>query len=124
MIMSDHTTNSCAGYRLFAIMGLAVALTVGCGYPNAEPANQELTVSLRTALSARNEEWLTANESIIDKRHADKQMGDAIHAVFRAIIAQARSGDWAGAERETLQFQRAQRPTAEQVTQVTKRLVN
>ena len=102
------------------IAGLAMlALVAGCGYPVAEPVNMELISSLRTALSARSETWLAANDEIVEKRHAGGQMRDDEYHVFRSIIDQARGGDWQGAERATLRFQKAQRPTKEQVERVT-----
>jgi hypothetical protein len=99
------------------VLALAVALP-GCGYPVAEPANMELISSLRTALSAKNEQWLDANAKIIEERHAAGEMGDEQFAAFRGIIEQARGGDWAGAERASVDFQRAQRPSPEQLEEV------
>jgi hypothetical protein len=56
-----------------------------------------------------------ANEEIIEKRHAEKDLNDSAYSAFKKIIAQAREGDWKGAELESLKFQRAQRPTREQI---------
>jgi hypothetical protein len=92
-----------------------LALVAGCGYPSVEPENMELITSLRTACSARNDAWLAANEEKIEKRRADGAMSDHAYETFSGIIAQARGGDWAGAEAACLKFQKAQRPSAEQV---------
>jgi hypothetical protein len=99
--------------RIVWLCGLA--LVAGCGYPAVEPENMELITSLRTACSARNDAWLKANEEKVEKRHADGAMSDDAYETFSAIIAQARGGDWAAAEAACLKFQKAQRPSVEQV---------
>jgi hypothetical protein len=101
--------------KLWLLCGMAIALASGCGYPAAEPENLRLITSLRTALSARNEAWLEANEKMIEQRHIDKVMSDETYEAFKEIIAKAREGDWKGAELESLEFQRAQRPTRQQI---------
>lgn len=101
-----------------SVGGLALGLLIlatGCGYPAVEPANQELLTSLRTALSARNPQWLQSNDDEIKSRHRSGTLGDAEYATFQALIQQARDGDWAGAERKVVAFQKAQRPSAEQI---------
>ena len=102
-------------YKRWLAAAYAVVLTAGCGYPAAEPDNLQLITSLRTALSARNDAWLDANEEIIEKRHTEKELNDNAYRAFKKIIAQARDGDWKGAELESLKFQRAQRPTRQQI---------
>jgi hypothetical protein len=94
---------------------------VGCGYPAAAPANQELITSLRTALSARNNGWLTGTAEKVEKRHTAGTMGDEEYEAFQRIIEMARAGDWEGAEQASVDFQRAQRPTQEQIEAVEKR---
>ena len=81
----------------------------------------ELISSLRTALSARNPQWLDENEAVIEKRHTAGQMRDDEYAAFKKIVERARSGDWKEAERGCLAFQRAQRPTPEQIERVRRR---
>jgi hypothetical protein len=96
------------------LLGLLFAVS-GCGYPNTEPANRRLISSLRTALSAQNQQWLAANEKLVAERHKSGSMRDDEFAAFQEIIQQARDGDWQGAERATLEFQRAQRPSEQEV---------
>jgi len=98
-----------------------VATLLGCGYPAAEPENLQLITSLRTALSARSETWLNQNDELIEKRYAEKALGDAAYHAFKAIVNHARAGEWQAAEREALKFQRAQRPTQEQKDRLPKR---
>lgn len=50
------------------------------------------------------------NAKTIAKKHADGTMSDGEFAAFEAIIAQARGGDWTGAEEEVLRLAKAQRP--------------
>lgn len=102
-------------------LGLLLLLVTGCGYPVAEPGNMRLISTLRTALSARNEQWLQANEDLINTRHEQGEMRDEEYEAFQSIIQQAREGDWASAEREAVKFQRAQRPTEEQIQRLRER---
>jgi hypothetical protein len=95
-----------------------VVLLAGCGYPSVEPANREIITSLRTACSSRDTTWLEANVEKIDARRASGELGDDEYEAFDAIVRQARDGDWAGAEAACLKFQRAQRPTPDQVAKI------
>lgn len=101
-----------ARHKYSCLILLMAALLAGCGYPQAEPENLMQITKLRTALSARNEEWLRMNEEQIAQRHAANEMSQANFDAFQTIIGQARNGDWAGAERAVVDFQRAQRPPA------------
>ncbi|REK13032.1 MAG: hypothetical protein DWQ37_10435 [Planctomycetota bacterium] len=97
---------------------LVLTLVAGCGYPETQPMNMEIITSLRTACSARNGEWLDANEAKIEQRRASGQMRDDEYEAFMEIVRQARGGDWAGAEGACLKFQNSQRPTDEQVAKI------
>ncbi|MGE0610563.1 MAG: hypothetical protein AB7O62_25970 [Pirellulales bacterium] len=55
----------------------------------------------------------------IETRRAEGQMPDAEYEAFQSIIAQAQAGQWVEAERASIAFQKAQRPTREQVERVT-----
>ena len=93
-------------------------LALGCGYPAAQPVNMEIISSLRTACSARNTDWLEANADKIEAQRAAGEMSDAEYKAFSGILAQARSGNWDDAEHACLAFQKAQRPTPEQVEKI------
>jgi len=97
-----------------------VLLVVGCAPPQVAPQNQQLIASLRTAISARNSEWLEKNAEVLEERRADGKVSDVELEAFQAIISKARAGQWEKAEREVLAFQKAQRPTQEQIDRVTK----
>ena len=97
---------------------ILMALCAGCGPPQVSYENLELTSSLRTALSARNSEWLDENVRSIEERRAAGKMGDAEHEAFQSIVSQAKAGDWEAAEREVVELQKAQRPTREMIERV------
>ena len=90
----------------------------GCGYPVAQPVNMEIITSLRTACSAKDPGWLQDNVEKIEARRTAGEMNDQEYETFCGIIEQAESGDWEGAERACLAFQKAQRPTPEQVEKI------
>lgn len=108
--------------RLLRLLPLAwLALAIGCSPPAVAPANQELTVTLRTAISARNTEWLAKNAELIEQRHASGEMSDDEYHAFRAIVTKAEEGNWEGAERDVVRLQKAQRPTREQLERLPQR---
>jgi len=111
--------------KLLALTAIALGflLLPGCGYPAAAEDNMELITSLRTALSARNPKWLDENDAVIEKRHNEGQMGDDEYAAFKKIVERARAGEWQESERSCMAFQRAQRPTPEQIERVRRRQV-
>ena len=74
--------------------------------------NRRLIESLRTALSARNTEWLAANWKLIEKAHTDGSMDDAEFSRFKEIVDIARSGEWADAEEQVVKLAKGQKPVA------------
>jgi hypothetical protein len=91
-------------------------LTAGCYRPpQAATDNLELISSLRTAISTRSHQRLDDNERVLAERHSQGKLGDDEFKAFNDLIALARAGDWEKAERRVVQFQRAQRPTQEQI---------
>ena len=102
-----------------ATVSIAVAM-VGCGRPQAAPQNQQLITTFRTAVSARKPDWLEANIKVLEERRAAGQVSDEEYETFQAIIQKAQAGQWEKAEKEAIAFQKAQRPTAEQIERVKK----
>jgi hypothetical protein len=101
--------------RLVVVL-VALALCVqGCGPPQAAPQNRQLIASLRTALSAQNPDWLEQNATILEQRRAAGEVSEDELAAFQAIIEQARAGQWKEAEAQAIAFQKAQRPTREEM---------
>jgi hypothetical protein len=101
--------------RMLAVLISLTFLVSGCGYPEVQPENMELITSLRTACSAKDSTWLKANVEKLDGAKTAGEMSEEEHAIFMAIVEQARGGDWEGAERACLKFQKAQGPTPEQM---------
>ena len=95
-------------------------LVVGCGPPQVAPQNQRLIASLRTAISARNSQWIEKNAELLEERRAAGTVSDEEYETFQAIIDKAKAGKWEDAEQEVLAFQKAQEPTREQIDRVKK----
>ena len=112
--------------RIARILGtwlgpLGVFLVIlGCGKPQTTPQNRDLIASLRTAVNTRNADWLEKNAEALEKRRDAGQASDAEYQEFQAIIAKARAGKWEEAEKEAIAFQKAQRPTREEIERVSK----
>lgn len=112
--MSPFHKTSLASLAIFAVV-------FGCGKPQASPVNRQLIASLRTAVNTRNAEWLEKNAKILDERRAAGQTSDNEYRQFQSIIERARAGNWKAAEREVIAFQKAQRPTREEVEKARRR---
>lgn len=97
-------------------------LVVGCGPPQAAPQNRQLITSLRTAISARNPQWLEKNAEVLEERRAAGNVSDDEYETFQAIIDEAKAGKWDDAEQEAIAFQKAQRPTREEIDRVSNSL--
>jgi hypothetical protein len=91
-------------------IGWLLAALIGCGEPTEqEYKNRRELEALLTAISLRNTKELEKDARRIDDRHTSGQLSDARHGDLQEIVAQARKGDWAGAEKRAYEF-RAQRP--------------
>jgi len=97
-------------------------LVVGCGPPQAAPQNRQLITSLRTAISARNSQWLERNAEVLEERRAAGNVSDEEYETFQAIIDEAKAGKWDDAEQDAIAFQKAQRPTDEEIDSVSENL--
>ncbi len=119
-MMKNAHRKAAACWIAGAMVGLSM---IGCGRPQASsPDNQQLIGSLRTAISARNPEWLEQNVEVLEERRAAGEVADAEYEEFQAIIAMAKEGRWEAAEREVTKFLNSQRPTQEQQERVGKHL--
>jgi hypothetical protein len=107
--------------RFFVVLAALAICAGGCGPPQASPQNRQLIASLRTALSAQNPEWLEQNAKILEERRTAGELSEDESAAFQAIIDQARVGQWKEAERQVMAFQKAQRPTREEVEDLSRR---
>jgi len=119
-MMKNAHSKAAAWWIAGAMVGLSM---IGCGPPQASsPDNQQLIGSLRTAISARNPEWLEENAKVLEERRTAGEVADAEYEEFQAIIAMAKEDRWEAAEREVIKFLKSQRPTQEQKERVTKHL--
>lgn len=107
-------------YATSIVLCAGIALLGACGPPRVAPDNLRLTSSLRTAISARQTEWLEQNITAIEARKTAGEMSDTEYNAFQSIIAQAKAGNWEAAEREVIRLQKAQRPTKEQIDSLPK----
>jgi len=115
----DHV-HAAAVWVAAAMIAWSVA---GCGRPQASsPENLHLIGSLRTAISARNPQWLEDNSKALEERRAAGKVAEAEYEEFRSIIAMAKDGRWEAAEQEVIKFVKSQRATTEQVERATKHL--
>lgn len=90
-------------------MLLATLAWLGCGRPPAvEQNNLPLISSLRTALSARNTEWLKGVERAVAERRESNLMSEDSAEHFNHLIQLARDGDWEASEHACLAFEKAQ----------------
>lgn len=86
-----------------------LGMSLGCSRPPAVQFDHlPLIMSLRTACSARNPDWLAGVKKAVDERHAAAKMSDEEYQHFQKLIAQAQAGEWEAAERACLQFEQAQ----------------
>lgn len=93
------------------LVACGLLLTAGCGAPpQVAGADRELIVSLATAVSARDPQWLDANERLIERRHAEGGLSDAAHRALSAVVAEARAGRWTEAEHAITALREGQEP--------------
>lgn len=76
--------------------------------PVVEHDNLRYIQLLRTAVSAKNPTWLAGVEKAINHRREENAISPAEERHFRRILDQAKSGDWANADRACFEFEQAQ----------------
>lgn len=92
----------------FVLLLAAAAVLAGCKPPAVEFENLHLISSLRTACSAKNEQWLAGVEKAVNLRHEEGGMSDAERDHFAKLIVLAREGKWEEADRRCFDFEAAQ----------------
>jgi len=122
-LREDDMTTKRSGVPIAWLATVTLALlVVGCGPPQAAPQNRQLITSLRTAISARNSQWLERNAEVLEERRAAGNVSDEEYETFQAIIDEAKAGKWDDAEQDAIAFQKAQRPTDEEIDSVSENL--
>lgn len=76
--------------------------------PAVEFDNLKYIQLLRTAVSARNPEWLGKVASAVDQRLASGEMSSSEHAHFASLIGMAQGGAWKEADIACFRFEEAQ----------------
>jgi len=77
---------------------LVVWCASGCGRTTqVDVPNRRLLESLKTAVMAKNGEWLKQNEKAIDSRRAEGKLSDQEYEAFQAVLRDAKGGDWTAA---------------------------
>ncbi|MGZ3335013.1 MAG: hypothetical protein ACXWPK_15150 [Isosphaeraceae bacterium] len=111
--------------RAAAVAALAISFGAGCNRPpQVTGENRRIIVSLVTAVSARNSDWLKTNAELIEKERAAGKLSDAEYQSFSAIVSQAQAGDWKSAETAAYALREAQEPTAEDLRNLEARKLN
>ena len=115
-----RSTSPPTSWRLIAALLLSGA--AGCSRPpQVASANRELIVSLATAVSARNSSWLDENARLLEQRRSAGRCIDSEYATFKAIIDEARAGDWKSAEDAVYAVRDDQEPTSQDLDNLGKR---
>lgn len=117
-IPAVHFVVRAARRSMCALLLSSLALSLGCGGTQFQPANQRLTSSLRTAISSQRLEWLDQNVQLIEERKQSGEMRQAEYDALQPIIAQARRGEWREAEEALVALQRRQRPSRQQMQEL------
>lgn len=76
--------------------------------PAVEFDNLKYIQLLTTAVSARNDDWLTKVDNAVAERHEHGEMSDGELTAFREIIGTARDGNWEQADRDCYALAEAQ----------------
>jgi hypothetical protein len=104
-------------WRLIRSRTVAAALLAsfmmmaGCSKPPQMPKSSwNIIGSLRTAVSAKNNDWLEQNAKLIEQQRAKHELSDEQYAEFESIVADARQGNWDAATKEVLRLEHGQRP--------------
>lgn len=104
-------------WRGILVIGLVLA-AAGCGTQQIAPANRRALQALQTAVSSKKTDWLEDVVKLIDSQLEKGEMSDEEYAVFEPIIAKARAGDWAAAQRDAFALSEGQKPTAEDLEKI------
>lgn len=91
-------------------VGLMLCSMMGCREHPRVTSRESLDFikQVYTACNTRNQERLTVCRQKLDELAASGELSEAEQESFRSIISSAESGDWASAQRSSLQFARDQ----------------
>jgi hypothetical protein len=91
--------------RATIIAGLLLAMA-GCSADptDRERKNRRELEALLTAITLKDREQLDRDAERIEARHASGELSAAPYKAIGVVVEKARSGDWAGAERDAYRF--------------------
>ena len=110
--MPTPTRKRLSSARIFLVASVCVLPAIGgcSGEPSArELKNRQEFEALLTAISLKNPKELEADARRIEERQTLGELSNKGYNDLKAIIDKARSGDWAGAEKQAYEF-RERRP--------------
>ncbi len=92
-------------WRRFGVVVILFCLGIwGCGYPEVSPTSYELSKALYSACNRRSDEHLSRVIELVDSTQAAGEISDRESKWLRAIVDQARAGDWEAATVEARQI--------------------
>ena len=96
-----QTIRSCET-SVLCLMILGVVLA-GCNRPPQLGAqNRRLLESLKTAVMAKNADWLEENARLIETRQKEGGLHEEEYRALASIIREARANNWSGAQDEVM----------------------
>lgn len=107
-----QTIRSCECCACIMILGVVLA---GCNRPPQLGAqNRRLLESLKTAVMAKNADWLEENARLIETRQKEGGLHEEEYRALASIIREARANNWSGAQDEVMRLAKAQAPVPEE----------
>ncbi len=97
-------------YRFLLNVFFACLFLPGCGpteHSEEELQNRKVFDAILTAVTMKNRKELDADAKLLESRRADGHVSEKNFQALQGMIAKARSGDWAGAERELYELRKA-----------------
>jgi hypothetical protein len=93
--------------RVWIVVPALALLAAGCRGPTSEERdNRRVLDAILTAITIKNARLLEDNARRAKDRHDAGQLTDDEYEGIAAIIARARGGDWAGAEKDGYDFRK------------------
>lgn len=89
---------------------LACLLLPGCGltgHSEEELQNRKVLDAILTAVTMKNRKELEADAKLLESRHAEGHVSHKIFQTLVEIIARARTGDWATAEKRLYELRKS-----------------
>jgi type IV pilus biogenesis protein CpaD/CtpE len=99
------------GKRCLFSIGLAALLLAGCAKKTPEtPETLQMIAGVRTAVSAKNPEWLRQWKAKIEQAGEANQLTEETSTALQGVVELAESGDWDSANRKIIRLQRSRAP--------------